>query len=143
MKSLLVLAAGSLLATGSPFSPISLALSHQQTSPLHSQLHAGITDITTSPAAGFFNAHPWEIKISKDGNSYIYSGKNIDTKTSISLASGRLTKSQGKHFYKWRNSGTLYQVTWQPTDPMYARLQVFDGRGKTLLNKLMWTPPEN
>jgi hypothetical protein len=141
MKSSIFLATVT-LAIVVMFAPTSLAQIHAPNlrQPIRPEFSARAIDITTAPGAGFFNAHPWEIKIFKDGDSYIYSGKNIDTKTGISLANGRLTKSQGKHFYKWRNSGTIYQVTWRATDPLYARLQVFDRQGKEILNKLMWTP---
>ena len=110
--------------------------------PVRAEIYASAVDITSEFGEGLFVKDTWEVKIFKDGskgNRYIYSGKQIGTK-GISLGGGRLTKSGGKHFYKWNNSGTVYQVTWQPQDPLYARVQVFDPRGKAIFNKLMWTP---
>jgi hypothetical protein len=145
MKSPMFVAVLSSLAITLPLATRSIAQSQfpsdlQVVTP---ELHARVTDITTGPGAGFFNAHPWQFKVSKDGNGYIYSGKNIETDRGIRLAGGRVTKAQGKHVYKWNNAGTIYQVTWRVADPMYARLQVFDRQGKALLNKLMWTPIGN
>jgi RecG-like helicase len=143
MKLPIFLAILSIAIATSPWANRSLAHSHNQnTAHTRSQMQAGMTDITTSPAVGFFNAHPWHFKISKEGNSYIYSGKNIETNRGIDLAGGKMLRSQGKQIYKWSN-GTIYQVTWRATDPMYARLQVFDRQGKEVLNKLMWTPTGN
>jgi hypothetical protein len=110
--------------------------------PVRAESYASAVDITSQFGEGLFVKDTWEVKIFKDGNKgnrYIYSGKQIGTK-GISLAGGRLTKSGGKHFYKWNNSGTIYQVTWQPADPLYARVQVFDPRGRQIFNNLMWTP---
>ena len=96
-------------------------------------------DITTQYGQALFVKDNWEVKISRDGNRFIYSGGE-NGKRGISLANGRLIKSGGKHFYKWNNSGTIYLVTWQPADPDFARVQVFDAGGSEIFNKLMWTP---
>jgi hypothetical protein len=106
------------------------------------QLVARSVDITTQYGQSLFIKDNWEVKISRDGNRFIYSGGE-NGKRGISLANGRLVKSGGKHFYKWNNAGTIYLVTWQPADPDFARVQVFDAGGSEIFNKLMWTPPEN
>ncbi len=106
------------------------------------QLVARSVDITTQYGQALFVKDNWEVKISRDGNRFIYSGGE-NGKRGISLANGRLIRSQGKHFYKWNNAGTIYLVTWQPADPDFARVQVFDAGGSEIFNKLMWTPPEN
>jgi hypothetical protein len=106
------------------------------------ELIARSVDITTQYGQALFVKDNWEVKISRDGNRFIYSGGEHG-KRGISLANGRLIKSGGKHFYKWNNAGTIYQVTWQPADPNFARVQVFDAGGSEIFNKLMWTPPEN
>lgn len=99
-------------------------------------------DITTHYGQALFIRDGWEVKIARDGNRFIYSGGESG-KRGISLANGRLVKSGNKHLYKWNNGGTIYQVTWQPADPNFARVQVFDPNGSEIFNKLMWTPPEN
>jgi hypothetical protein len=106
------------------------------------ELIARSVDITTQYGQALFVKDNWEVKISRDGNRFIYSGGEHG-KRGISLANGRLIKSGGKHCYKWNNAGTIYQVTWQPADPNFARVQVFDAGGSEIFNKLMWTPPEN
>ncbi len=135
MKLAIVLSA---LAISNVMLPFSAGAIEQ---PARSQMYASrLADITTGPGEGFFNAHPWEIKVSRDDNGYVYSGKNIVTKTGITLAGGKLRTADGKHFYRWNNSGTVYLVTWQPGDPNYARVQVLGKNGREILNKLMWTP---
>ncbi|WP_310489774.1 hypothetical protein [Chamaesiphon sp. VAR_69_metabat_338] len=104
---------------------------------------ARAVDITTQyDGQALFIRDRWEVKIARDGDRFIYSGGESG-KRGISLANGQLTKFGDKHLYKWNNAGTIYRVTWQPTDPNFARVQVFDAKGSELFNKLMWTPPEN
>jgi hypothetical protein len=103
---------------------------------------ARAVDITTQYGQALFIRDRWEVKIARDGNRFIYSGGESG-KRGISLANGRLVKAGDKHLYKWNNGGTIYQVTWQPADPNFARVQVFDPKGSEIFNKLMWTPPEN
>ncbi|WP_310421956.1 hypothetical protein [Chamaesiphon sp. VAR_48_metabat_135_sub] len=107
--------------------------------PVHTELYAQAVDITSQSGEALFVKDRWEIKIFKDGNRYIYAGGQVGSR-GIRLTGGRLTKSGGKHFYKWNNAGTVYQVTWQPQDPLYARIQVFNPRGSEIFNNLMWTP---
>jgi hypothetical protein len=103
---------------------------------------ARAVDITTHYGQALFIRDRWEVKIARDGTRFIYSGGESG-KRGISLANGQLVKSGDKHLYKWNNEGTIYQVTWQPADPNFARVQVFDAKGSEIFNKLMWTPPEN
>ncbi len=79
--------------------------------PLSAKLHAQTVDITNTPKwKGYFFQNPWEIKVSRNGNNYIYAGKNNNTNKGIRITGGRLMRSGGKHFYKWNNGGTIYQV---------------------------------
>jgi hypothetical protein len=126
-----------------PLSTVALAKANHLGTPI-GNLYAEDVDMTTASASkGYFFTDDWEIKISRNGNnygngnSYIYAGRNSKTKDAISLAGGRLIRSEGKHFYKWRNAGTVYLVTWQPDDPNFARLQIFNPSGKEIFNKLM------
>ncbi|WP_309736071.1 hypothetical protein [Chamaesiphon sp. OTE_75_metabat_556] len=147
MKLAIVLPALSLFAVTVLCSSRSIAAAMPQELPTEhhtsrTQLVARSVDITTQYGQALFVKDNWEVKISRDGNRFIYSGGE-NGKRGISLANGRLIRSQGKHFYKWNNAGTIYLVTWQPADPDFARVQVFDAGGSEIFNKLMWTPPEN
>jgi hypothetical protein len=147
MKLAIVLPALSLFAVTVLCSSRSIAAAMPQALPTEhhtsrTQLVARSVDITTQYGQALFVKDNWEVKISRDGNRFIYSGGE-NGKRGISLANGRLIRSQGKHFYKWNNAGTIYLVTWQPADPDFARVQVFDAGGSEIFNKLMWTPPEN
>jgi hypothetical protein len=101
-----------------------------------------LVDITSQFGQALFVKNEWEIKIFKAGNRYIYSGKQRG-KPGIRLTGGKLTRAGGKHLYTWNNAGTIYRVTWQPQDPGYARIQVFEPRDREIFNELMWTPVGN
>ncbi len=124
------------------FTPSALVCGANQASaqPTHPELYTKSFDITASPGNGLFIADGWEVKISKSSNGYTYQGKNSNV--SITLFRGRSIKAGDKHIYKWNNSGTVYQVTWQPTDPKYIRVKIFNPRSKEIFNKLMWNTPE-
>jgi hypothetical protein len=136
MKLAIVLSALSLFAFTATCPSRSIAAEHRT---IHPQLLARSVDITTQYGQALFVKDGWEVKISRDGNRFIYSGGE-NGKRGISLANGRLIKSGSKHVYKWNNAGTIYQVTWQPADPNFARVRVFDAGGNEIFNKLMWTP---
>lgn len=133
MKPAIFLAVVSILVTV----PLSTRSSIAQ--PSRAELYTQAVDITSQSGEALFVKDRWEVRIFKNGNRYIYAGRQSGER-GISLTGGRLTKAGGKHFYKWNNSGTIYQVTWQPADPLYARVQVFDSRGSEIFNNLMWTP---
>jgi hypothetical protein len=134
VKPAIFLSVLSILAISVPLSTVSSIAQ-----PIRAELYAQSVDITSQSGEALFVKDRWEIKIFKDGNRYIYSGGQVGAR-GIRLTDGRLTKSGGKHFYQWNNSGTLYQVIWQPQDPLYARVRVFDPRGRQIFNNLMWTP---
>jgi opacity protein-like surface antigen len=128
--------ASSSLAASTPQPVIGAAAEHQSR---RANLTARAVDITTQYGQALFVKDNWEVKIFRDGDRFIYSGGE-NGKRGIRLVNGKLIKSGGKHFYKWHNAGTIYQVTWQPADPDFARVQVFDLGGSEIFNKLMWTP---
>jgi hypothetical protein len=88
----------------------------------------------------------WYVTISKKGGKYIYlaekegkvAGKWVQQQK-IRLVNGKLTKSGGKHFYKWNNGDTIYQVIWKPSDPEFARIQVLASGGGEIFNELMYS----
>lgn len=112
------------------------------TAPTRAEIYAQATDITAvGEGRSVFINNDWEVTIGKNGNRYTYASRQTG-KPGIGLSGGRLSRSGGKHYYTWNNRGTVYQVTWQPQDPNYARVRVLDPRGREIFNKLMWTPPE-
>jgi hypothetical protein len=85
------------------------------------------------------------VTVKRTGNSYSYFSQEEgdvagrwSKRRAIRLANGKLTKSGGKHFYKWNHAGTVHQVTWKPTDPDFARVQVFNLHGKEIFNQLLY-----
>jgi hypothetical protein len=100
-------------------------------------------EFSISPA--YEHLSKWYVTISKNGSKYVYSGQKegkvggkwIKQKR-IRLVNGKLTKSGGKHFYKWNNGDALYQVAWKPSDPDFARIQVFV-KGSEIFNELMYS----
>jgi hypothetical protein len=76
------------------------------------------------------------LEIDRQDGGYVYLMENHRLGTKINLSGGKLTKLNGKHYYKWHNQGTIYQVTWQPRNSGYARVQAFN-RGKRVFNQLL------
>jgi hypothetical protein len=88
-------------------------------------------------ACGTFLDKNWMLDVGNGrGSSYTYSMKNYRTKKDLILYGGKIARANGKHYYKWNNRGTIYQVTWKPSDPEYARVEAFD-RGKQVFNQLL------
>jgi hypothetical protein len=109
------------------------------TLPINAQLaRAGSrsTDITTNAPTRSFIDNNWGLRIYRTDRTYTYSIKNFQTEKYFELKNGRLTKTNGKHYYKWHNKGTIYQVIWNPNDPDYARVQAFQA-GKPVFNQLL------
>jgi hypothetical protein len=138
MRQFTILAALSILAIGAPISPVSALPTIPQQAPIHIQS----PDITTSSSRGAFGAGYAQLTILKTAGKYTYKMYDSDTESTVTLARGRLTRSSDKHFYEWNDSGMIYRVTWQPADPRYARLQIFDLRNRETFNQLMVSPPE-
>jgi hypothetical protein len=93
-------------------------------------------DITTNAPTRSFVDNNWGLRIHRTDHTYTYSIKNFKTEKYFELKNGRLTKTNGKHYYKWNNKGTIYQVIWNPNDPDYARVQAFQ-TGKQVFNQLL------
>lgn len=93
-------------------------------------------DITSNAPARSFVDSNWGLRVYRTGSSYTYSLKNFKTEKYFELKRGRLTKVNGKHYYRWHNRGTIYQVTWNPRDPDYARVEAFQ-QGKQVFNQLL------
>jgi hypothetical protein len=85
-----------------------------------------------------FTDDDYLVSISKQGNDLIYYGVKLSTRDSLTLRGVRITGNNQRKVYSWNNGDYRYQVAWQPNDPRVIRLQVFDGRGKQLLNRLLY-----
>lgn len=88
---------------------------------------------------GTFVDDEWQVIIGYDGNALSYYGSNHRTGNSIRLRGGRVSGNRQRHIYTWTNGDFRYQVAWRPSDPEVIRLQVFDGRGRELLNRILYS----
>ena len=86
----------------------------------------------------FSDGVEWLVTIGYDGNALSYYGENMITGDSIRLRGATVSGNSQRHVYTWTNGNIRYQVAWQPSDPQVIRLQVFDGRGRELLNRLLY-----
>jgi hypothetical protein len=85
-----------------------------------------------------FTDNEYLVSISKQGNDLTYYGVKLNTRDSLTLRGVTITGNNQRTVYSWNNGDYRYQVAWQPNDPQVIRLQVFDGRGKELLNRLLY-----
>jgi hypothetical protein len=157
VKPAIVLSILSILTITLPTSAQTKILVRDITPTAQLELEAEARDITTIVGGGefFYDENKQDsthkhlsklyVTIKRNGNSYSYfsqeegdvAGKWIKRRPNR-LANGKLTKSGGKHFYKWTKGGNVYQVTWQPADPYFARIQVFNPSGKEVFNRLLY-----
>lgn len=79
----------------------------------------------------------WLISVRKSGGDYIYTGINQRNGKKIVLYGCNVSRRHDRVVYRWQNKGTVYQVSWRPSESAYARLQVFSPHGKTLINALL------
>jgi opacity protein-like surface antigen len=78
----------------------------------------------------------WRIAVVRDKNGYTYGGFHKQTKRWIYISNGSVSGTPSRRVYTWNNRGTLYQVTWQPADPGFARILVKTPSGEAL-NRLL------
>ncbi|MBD2579919.1 hypothetical protein [Oscillatoria sp. FACHB-1406] len=84
-----------------------------------------------------FSDGEWIISITENKDDLIYSEVNLKTRSSLTLRGASISTDGLHQLYHWNNGDYRYQVTWQPSEPQVIRLQVFDGSGKELLNRLL------
>ncbi|MBD2579922.1 hypothetical protein [Oscillatoria sp. FACHB-1406] len=87
------------------------------------------------PQISTFTDREWLVTIKQSGDDLIYTGVNIKSRDSIMLRGVRVSSSSDRRVFTWNNGAYRYQVAQRPSDPQFVRLQVFDGRGKELLNR--------
>jgi hypothetical protein len=95
--------------------------------------------IAAAPAKlqGFFVDSKWSVDIMPRDGFLTYRGTNLATNKSLSLKRVKVSGSADRRVYTWSNSGTLYNVIWQPKDPDYVRLQVIQPGGKLVVDQLL------
>jgi hypothetical protein len=47
----------------------------------------------------------------------------------------------GKKIYTWSQKGARYRLSWNPLDPKFAKLEIFDTSGKKAVNTLLKVDP--
>lgn len=87
---------------------------------------------------GMFQDNEWSVTLSYSDNVFNYYGRNLKTGSSMSLRGAKVGGNSQRRVYTWNNGDHRYQVAWQPSDSGVIRVQVFDGRGKQVLNRLLY-----
>ncbi|MCU0542088.1 MAG: hypothetical protein MUE44_07825 [Oscillatoriaceae cyanobacterium Prado104] len=85
-----------------------------------------------------FTDKEWLVAIGQNGDDFSYYGVNLRTRNSLTLKGARVSGNSQSQVYTWNNGDYRYQVAWQPSAPQVIRLQVFDERGRELLNRLLY-----
>jgi hypothetical protein len=84
-----------------------------------------------------FTKGEWAFKVIQAGSDLKYQGSSLIRGKDISVNRVKRTKSNGRLSYTWQTgSSTFYVVSWQPSDPTFARLRIIKA-GKTLVNELL------
>jgi hypothetical protein len=86
---------------------------------------------------GFFEDREWSVGIERVNNIYKYHGINNKTGANMKLSDGIVSGTKSRRIYTWQSKGNKYRITWKPDDSAFIRLQVFDGGGQELLNRLL------
>lgn len=86
---------------------------------------------------GTFGDADWSVSLSYNNNTYYYRGENKQSGNALNLSGAQLGGSSERPVFTWRNGAYRYQVTWQPNDPNFVRLQVFAPNGSEILNRLL------
>ncbi|HBB32879.1 MAG TPA: hypothetical protein DDZ80_22390 [Cyanobacteria bacterium UBA8803] len=97
------------------------------------------THTIAQPSAplGTFTDSQWLVTIEYYDNALSYYGENLITGDNLTLRGATIGGNRQRRIYTWNNSGYRYQVSWRPSQPEVIRVQVFDTRGKEILNHLL------
>jgi len=99
-----------------------------------------IIDAVLNPQDNAFAAFTdgeWFVTVDEAENDLIYYGVHLETENSISLRGVVIQGNSQRYVYIWRNGNYRYQLAYQPNDPGFVRLQVFE-RSRELLNRLLY-----
>jgi hypothetical protein len=84
-----------------------------------------------------FTKGEWSFKVNQAGSDLKYQGSSLIRGKDIIVNRVKRTKSNNRLMYTWQTgSSTFYVVSWQPSDPTFARLKIIKA-GKTLVNELL------
>ncbi|BAZ32093.1 hypothetical protein NIES4074_45950 [Cylindrospermum sp. NIES-4074] len=98
--------------------------------------HAVAAAKFTYPTASFSDGE-WNIDLSYRNNAYCYTGTHLPNGSKITLVGATASGTHERQIYTWRNNKLKYQVVWRPSDPNFLRVQVIQGNGKVILNRLL------
>lgn len=85
---------------------------------------------------GTFQDNAWEVSLDIRNGSYVYSGRALGSDDVLQLRGGTFGGTPSRRVYRWFNGIYTYQIAWQPRDPNFVRLQVFEGNVE-ILNRLL------
>ena len=84
-----------------------------------------------------FTKGEWSFQVIQAGSDLKYQGSSLIRGKDISVNRVKRTKSNGRLIYTWQTgSSTFYIVSWQPSDPSFARLKIIKS-GNILVNQLL------
>ena len=84
-----------------------------------------------------FSNGEWSFQVIQDGSDLKYQGSSLIRGKDISVNRVKRTKGNGRLTYTWQTgSSTFYIVSWQPSDPNFARLKIVKS-GNVLVNKIL------
>jgi hypothetical protein len=84
-----------------------------------------------------FTKGEWSFRVNQAGSDLKYQGSSLIRGKDIIVNRVKRTKSNNRLMYTWQTgSSTFYVVSWQPSDPSFARLKIIKA-GKTLVNELL------
>ncbi len=84
-----------------------------------------------------FTKNEWSFRINQAGSDLKYQGSSLIRGKDILVNQVKRTKSKGRLVYTWQTgSSTFYMVSWQPSDPTFARLKIIKA-GRILVNELL------
>ncbi len=84
-----------------------------------------------------FTKNEWSFRVNQAGSDLKYQGSSLIRGKDIIVNRVKRTKSNNRLMYTWQTgSSTFYVVSWQPSDPSFARLKIIKA-GKILVNELL------
>lgn len=89
---------------------------------------------------GSFSNGQWSIGVLECGET---TGRFLRYKNSkpLILQDPEVVNRNGRKIYTWSQKGARYRLTWNPLDPKFARLEIFDTSGKKAVNTLLKVNP--
>jgi hypothetical protein len=88
---------------------------------------------------GNFSNGQWSIGVLECGET----GTSLRYKNSkpLVLQDPEVVSRNGKKIYTWSQKGARYRLIWNPLDPKFARLEIFNTSGKKTVNTLLKVNP--